>query len=223
MDKSFRYENKFVCSNLYASEILSWVALSSFCFSKHYPGRTISNIYYDTFEYAMYADNLDGISKRSKLRYRWYGNSLYPRNGTLELKNRINSYGYKESVKVDLTNNVTSHSSLYKNLTNHANEAWRTIIQYNSLPIILNRYMRSYYISKCRGIRLTLDQRHEVYDQTLSDKINITHKTATTQYMAIELKYDPSSYETVTSKIGDIPLRNSRNSKYVNSVNTIMQ
>ncbi len=223
MDKPLRYENKFVCSDLYESEILSWVTLSAFCFRKQYPGRLISNIYYDTFEYAAYADNLDGISKRSKLRYRWYGDSLYPCKGTLELKNRINSYGYKESVKIDITDNVTSHSSLYKKITNHGNAAWRTIIQYNSLPIILNRYIRSYFISKCGGIRLTLDQSHEVYDQTLSDNINITHRTATTEYMAIELKYDPSSYEAVTSEIGDIPLRNSRNSKYVNSVSSIMQ
>ena len=148
MDKPLRYENKFVCSNLYESEILSWVTLSAFCFRKQYPGRLISNIYYDTFEYAAYADNLDGISKRSKLRYRWYGDSLYPRKGALELKNRINSYGYKESVKIDITDNVTSHSNLYKNLTKHANAAWRTIIQYYSLPIILNRYTRSYFISK---------------------------------------------------------------------------
>jgi len=222
MENPLRYENKFVCSDLYESDIMSWISLSTFCFRKQYSVRLINNIYYDTFEYAAYSDNLDGISKRSKLRYRWYGDSLYPLKGSIELKNRINSYGFKNSSKINLTGNILSHKDLRSNFKRVVNAEWDIIIQYYCLPIILNRYVRSYYISKCGGIRLTLDQSHEVYDQTLSDKINIHYRAATPEYSVIELKYDPSNYEVVASSIGDIPLRYSKNSKYVNSVKSIM-
>ena len=41
-------------------------------FYKQYPNREISSIYLDTLNYDYVRENINGVSERKKIRFRWY-------------------------------------------------------------------------------------------------------------------------------------------------------
>ena len=45
-------------------------------FTKIFSSREIDSIYLDTENYDFAKDNINGVSKRKKLRFRWYNNDL---------------------------------------------------------------------------------------------------------------------------------------------------
>ena len=221
-DKTLRREIKFVANEAFLIQVHCWIAKTRLFLKKHYDDRIVNNIYYDTYDCQAYSDNLDGISERSKLRYRWYGNSLYPSNGAIELKKRKNACGTKKVKIIEGINNNETHYSLFSKIKDAVDDTWLPSMNYFSTPVVLNQYMRSYYISKCGRFRVTLDRSHIVYDQRMSKYINIQKKANPTQYLVVEIKFHPDLSDCVSSMIGDIPMRISRNSKYINSVNSII-
>jgi len=221
-DKTLRREIKFVANVAFLIQIDFWIAKTRLLLKKHYDDRMVNNIYYDTYACKTYADNLDGISERSKLRYRWYGTSLSPSNGAIELKKRKNACGTKKTKIIQGVNNNETHNSLISKIRDAVDETWLPALNYYSTPIVLNQYMRSYYISNCERFRVTLDRKHSVFDQRMSKYINIRKKANTSQYLVLEIKFHPDLSDCLSSMIGDIPMRISRNSKYINSVNSII-
>jgi len=221
-DSSLRREVKFVANELFSNDISAWIMSSKLFLRKQFQDRTVNNIYYDTYNYDAYTDNLDGISKRTKLRYRWYGESLMLCDGMLELKKRENAFGFKYTQKVEGLDINNSHRLLSMAIRNSVPKSWVYLLDYYSVPVILNRYRRSYYLSKCKQVRVTIDRDHSVFDQRLSKRINITKKANTVQYIIIEVKFHPDLTEYVSEMIADIPMRISRNSKYINSVNSVL-
>ena len=99
-----RFELKFVDYETSLPDIHRWVKFHPACFKIHHQIRSIHNIYYDTFDYYAFAQNLSGVSNREKLRYRWYGESMIPQPGRLELKKRCNLKGWKEILNVGTLN-----------------------------------------------------------------------------------------------------------------------
>jgi len=221
-DPTLRREVKFISNEIFLSKILAWISTSRLFFTKQFKQRSVNNIYYDTYGYDAYSDNLDGISKRVKLRYRWYGNNRATKNGAIEIKKRLNAFGFKDVYNISLSNNILSHKELKKNIRKNTPKERIPFLDYYSEPKILNCYDRNYYISQCKKIRMTIDMNHNVYDQRFSDKINTITKANIVQYIVVELKFHPDLTEYVSSKIYDIPMRISRNSKYINSVNSIL-
>ena len=71
-----RHEVKFAA---YATAIRGmlrhWLHMHPAGFFSPYPERQVNNVYFDTWDYRAYAENLAGVSERSKVRYRWYGDS----------------------------------------------------------------------------------------------------------------------------------------------------
>ncbi len=221
-DPSLRREIKFVANEVFANEIYGWVDTSKLLLRRQFPDRTVNNIYYDSQNYDAYVDNLDGISRRTKLRYRWYGPSLSPTEGAIELKKRVNACGFKETYRVDKLEIGNSHRLLSKAIRNVVPETWGALLDFYSSPVILNQYKRSYFISQCKQIRVTVDRDHLVFDQRLSSDINKRKKANIVQYFVVEIKFHPDATAYVSSRIADIPLRISRNSKYINSVNSVL-
>ncbi|MDC3278807.1 VTC domain-containing protein [Litorivicinus sp.] len=222
LDTSLRREIKFVASEMFVIQIRGWLETSKLRLRKHFPDRIVNNIYYDTYNCDAYADNLDGISKRTKLRYRWYGPLDTPSDGRIELKKRFNSNGTKEFYSVNLGGNVATHKQLFRSIRGSAPLEWDVLLDIYSVPIIYNRYHRSYYISQCKKVRVTLDSNHDVMDQRMSGFINTRKKANVAQYIVVEVKFTPELTDYVSSMIADIPMRISRNSKYVNAVNSIL-
>ena len=91
-----RYEIKFVLNELEFIEAKYFLKyINSF---RSFPQREVTSLYYDTLDYSCVRDNLSGISKRKKLRLRWYNNFEEPK---LEIKNRFSRVGNKKIFTLD--------------------------------------------------------------------------------------------------------------------------
>ena len=73
---NFRNERKFRVYAISYPELLNIVRLNPFLFREIYYQRTVNNIYLDSLELDSFFDNVDGYSKRRKVRVRWYGDDL---------------------------------------------------------------------------------------------------------------------------------------------------
>ena len=74
MERSdLRIERKFVLGKYRETELESILKLNGF--KLLHPRRKIESIYLDTVNYDFAKDNINGISKRKKIRFRWYNNN----------------------------------------------------------------------------------------------------------------------------------------------------
>ena len=99
--QKYRYEIKFVVLPHYYHEIIAWIRSSVYGFCEHYRDRTISNIYFDNNDYDSFFSNVTGLSKRVKVRYRWYDEPHAIKSGNLEVKVKNNKLGYKNYRKLN--------------------------------------------------------------------------------------------------------------------------
>ena len=67
---SFRFEEKYLTENKNKSYLMKY--LDQFKFSKLYPKRTISSVYFDNFRKEMFLNSEEGLVPRKKLRIRKY-------------------------------------------------------------------------------------------------------------------------------------------------------
>ena len=62
-----RHEIKFAAYETSYDDLKKWLLLHPAAFISAYPKRIVNNIYFDTWEYRAFSENLAGISERSKL------------------------------------------------------------------------------------------------------------------------------------------------------------
>lgn len=221
--KNARQEIKFVTNQYNYFQIISWIRMHPSNFSKSYDDRWINSIYFDSSNYQSYASNLSGQSARTKLRYRWYGKKRLPSAGQLELKNKRNYFGWKNTFKVnddpysygDNWNNVKS-----KIASQLPKEASHILKMYN-FPIIINRYKRNYFCSVDKKIRITVDRDQIVHDQRFNSIPSLDKKANLPDTIVIELKFNRDNFELASDVMQGFPVRVSRHSKYINAVDAV--
>ena len=203
--------------------MLRWIRLHPAIFTKQYPDRWVNNVYYDTHDYHSYTSNLSGESSRSKIRFRWYGELSRINTGTLEIKMKRNSYGWKINHAITflhLTGTI-DWRNFTKKITEQLPMKYKQHLLSRPVPTIINRYHREYYISHDEKIRLTIDRKHNIFDQRQRSTMNITKRAVIPDNLVIEVKFDRKYHNTAASVIHGIPIRSSRNSKYINSINAV--
>ena len=225
---NYRSEIKFVCYQHNYFLLKNWIKLHKFNFFKEYEDRNVNNIYFDSFNYKAFNDNLSGLPSRLKIRYRWYGN-LFSENkeneGSLEFKFRKNIYGYKKVFKIkDLTLNLNSKWSDIKNkILNALTPEYKILYNRNSEKILINQYKREYFISKNKKLRITLDKNIKIFDQRFTfEKPNFRFKNYTQDYSVIEFKFNKEDKILLNDLDISVPIKASRNSKYINGVRSIL-
>ena len=145
-----RVEKKFVLGK-YKEDFLKKILILN-GFTNHFISRRISSIYLDTLNFDFAKDNINGVSKRKKIRFRWYNNDyskIY-----LEEKNKQNFLVKKNISKaIDFVNKkdlVHNLKEYFLNLNKiHNNFNYQFVLQTN--------YLRSYWISNDKKIRATID------------------------------------------------------------------
>jgi len=225
---NYRSEIKFVCYQHNYFLLKNWIKLHKFNFFKEYEDRNVNNIYFDSFNYKAFNDNLSGLPSRLKIRYRWYGN-LFSKNreneGSLEFKFRKNIYGYKKIFKIkDLNLNLNSKWSDIKNkILNALTPEYKILYNINSEKILINQYKREYFISKNKKLRITLDKNIKIFDQRFTfEKPNFKFKNYTQDYSVIEFKFNKDDKILLNDLDISVPIKASRNSKYINGVRSIL-
>lgn len=219
-----RLEVKFVAPVTQKSRIERWLRLHPAGFSVSFPDRRVNNIYFDTQDLSAYGDNIYGASSRTKLRYRWYGLSEYPDKGNLEIKYRRNCFGWKRRFRADESPYVEGQrwSEFRRNMGVKLGAEARLWLESRPNPVLLNRYHRQYFVSGDGKIRVTIDSAQRVYDQRYKPVPNVSHKANIPESLVIEFKVSRSDREIASQIIQGLPIRVSRNSKYVVGVKSFL-
>ena len=218
-----RYEIKFIAYDHQYALLQNWIKLHELNFYPEYKSRLINNIYFDSFDLNSYKSNIYGDSSRIKLRYRWYESFKKKNMGRFEIKFKRNLYGWKK--KFDIPNlNISDQitwKEIRKLISKNLPKKYQYYFKENSIPQIINQYHRDYFVSADKKIRITVDKNHHVFDQRHYQCANLKKKTLTQRFLVMEFKFDRKLIKEIGSLIKKVPLRSSRNSKYVNSIRAV--
>ena len=217
----YRYERKSYITELSEYEVEDILRTHPAIFSEIFIQRYVNNIYFDSFSFNNYYDNIEGNTDRVKIRVRWYGNLFGAIDKpTLEIKIKKGLLGKKISmpIKPFFLNKDTSVGDI---LASNAQLQDSLMFDFNSLePSLMNQYLRKYYKS-CNGhFRITVDTNQLFYGINKQNNFFL-NQISDKKSVILELKYD-EEYDSEASNITSIfPFRVTKNSKYVNGVQKI--
>ena len=221
-----RYEKKYTFGCKELENVREDLYRSKLGFKKSYPSRMNHTIYFDSFNYDDAADNLSGLSKRYKVRLRWYSaiNQLRIDEDTefqLEIKLRRNALGdkivnkIKLPIKALLSNDLSIINFIKKQLPNE----YLPYLNHCTNLSLGVFYQREYLVSKAFNIRATIDSNINYWnpDKFCLDKEYFKNKYEV-EYGVVEIKYPKEVYECLETE--DLSLISnsitpSRHSKYV--------
>ena len=222
LPETARHEVKFVAPGILRRQLERWVGTNPAGFRSPYPPRWVNNIYFDSFQLFAYEENLSGVSARSKVRLRWYGRTARPDSCVLEIKRKRSLLGWKLNYPIaSIACDEGSWRELLHRLRGQLAEPARLWLDANPQPVLINRYYRRYFVSLDGKVRLTLDDQQSVFDQRLTTRPNLTRSSNLPDTVVVEFKFAPADRALGSRAIQGIPIRLSRNSKYVIGVQSL--
>lgn len=207
-----RYERKYKVSYLNYHVVLQAIGLHPVGIYRLYADRQINNIYFDTVGLTNFYQNVDGVAHRKKYRIRWYGDDISSiQNPNFEIKIRKNELGSKVVIPIPKFE-LYDLKSITQNI-NHLNIMATTVpLQ----PVLMNSYLRSYYATKDRKYRLTIDRNLRYF--SLLNANRFTRYNLKDNAVILEIKYD-ETHDQGTDRITQFfPFRQTKSSKYVTGV-----
>jgi hypothetical protein len=222
--REMRFESKFISERTNLDSITRWIQGHRAGFTMPYPTRQVNNIYFDTYDYRSYGDNLAGISRRLKTRLRWYGNSTEALpSPSLEFKHRRNKLGWKVTYPLDHIVLSANWKCQIDTISKQLPPEGRLIFQSFPMVTLINQYRRSYYLSSDGQLRVTVDTDINVFDQRNTMRPRFSPRLNLPEYLIVEFKFDHNSFQAVDDVIKHFPLRPSRSSKYVTGLKAIVE
>ena len=209
----YRFEIKFVMNQSQLSHILNLIKYHGF--KKHHPQRTVNSLYFEDFNFSSVKDNISGISKRKKIRLRWYDdNTISP---FLEIKKRSGRIGKKLKIITQFKNgdevesmNSKEISSFLKNKNNVDN---KFLLNHDLVPLLLVNYKRDYFLSK-EGVRLTIDKKINFCPVSKFNSLSFQKKIRYNKSI-VEIKFPIELRESLNTFFRNTGLTPSRHSKYL--------
>ncbi|MBP7088556.1 MAG: VTC domain-containing protein [Candidatus Omnitrophica bacterium] len=218
--KNFRYERKFCLEGISAKDIEPILKLHPAIFKEIYYERRVNNIYLDSVDLRSFFDNINGISKRLKVRIRWYKDIFgIIKEPVLELKLKHNlhvgklnyplvSFMMDKSCSINTIRRVFEQSSLPERLKFHLKELSFSL---------LNSYRRRYFLSADKKYRITLDYDLEAY-KLLPRYNSFLYKLKKQNTTVMELKYNEPNNIFANEITNYFSFRLARSSKYVDGI-----
>lgn len=209
-----RYERKYRIEGLTAEWVTQIVKTHPASFQLAYPPRQVNNIYFDTPNLDGFKENSAGIPERKKYRLRWYGQSLNELSKPVfEVKIKDRELGYKQSQKLD--------STIWTDLKNTLTAVPQ--LTYLPLqPILVNSYHRSYYLSKDGRFRITIDKDLVFAPFQWNRPVKTTYPSSKPAVI-LELKYEAEDDDRAQTIFDTLPFRLTKNSKYMEGINMILE
>jgi len=220
---SLRFERKFIFEEMLLEDIINNIVLCNpYCFKEIFHRRSVNNIYFDDQNMSFYRQNVAGDANREKYRLRWYGDDFTQiNNPTFEIKKKFGETGDKYSYKLknlsldlnEVTANEVQSIIEAKLLTEENTSLFANLKQLQ--PALYNTYERRYFLSHCERFRITLDYNMSFYNiksrNFLASKISAND-------IVLELKYERVHDDESRNLTQYLPVRLSKNSKYVRGV-----
>ena len=168
--------------------------------------RIICSRYFDTFDFKMFRDTLEGIQPRKKLRIRTYGSYIFEESKekyNLEIKSNIDNDRFKEIKKdIELSNYTNSYYLKGYGLC---------------YPKIDIAYLREYY--KIDGIRLTIDTNINYFFKDIIQIIQKSKQNDNT--FVVEIKASANS--DIDFLLNNFNFTRTRFSKYERGINRYLK
>lgn len=218
-----RYEKKFRVT--IAQNPLLAKLLRKFNLKIQYPDRNVSSIYYDTLDFQLYKDSIEGVFKRKKIRLRFY-NKVFDKIN-LEKKIKIGDLGFKI---IETLDSNQSFKEFYFRKINSIKESQkkRVLIPENIenvyFPVTSVNYLRRYYISNDKKIRLTIDNKISYSRVVRNKNIFFAINNIPEKLSVIELKFEDNNKinkQLLNSFTSLFNINLIRNSKYCNSIESL--
>lgn len=209
LQNKFRYEKKFILNRTVNHKFIHFLYKNNF--QKLYNDRIINNIYLDDINKQKVTENIDGLSRRKKIRIRWYGDKFLESEKNLEIKIKEEFLNKKKIIYLgkhilESQNKIPSFIGKIKKNLNNCNKKEYLEYRIDSMqPTLLNNYLRSYYTDKNNEFRITVDDMIKYYSPLTKNVFNETS-------IVIEIKHNSK----IIYNSYDFPfLRLTRYSKYV--------
>ena len=216
-EKTDRFEKKFFISRMNASAVDVLIKTHSALFRPLYHERRVNNIYFDTIGLANYEDHVAGAANRWKVRMRWYGETFGEvKDPVLEIKMKYGEVGMKKNFSLPPTfiGDIIDQHALFNLLRQSSvSSYWKSQLQ-DLRPVLLNSYVRSYWMSADSSVRVTVDKDWTSYFITPSSSLRIASPIVH-DGVILEMKYSIQSQDNAASIATKWPWRLTRNSKYV--------
>jgi len=201
-----RIEKKFVFGK-YKVDFLEKILISK-GFIKSFSSRNVSSIYLDTFNFDFVKDNINGVSQRKKIRFRWYNDDfskIY-----LEEKNKQN-FLVKKNISKAI--NLKKDQNLVQNLQKYFLSLDQIYNNFNFRFVLKTNYLRSYWINNEKNIRATIDT------NLSTSPINDLNRKLDLNETILEFKFSPSNEELFRNLFSqnNFNLRSKKYSKYLQS------
>ena len=197
---TFRTEKKVRINSSKIYDLTNWIDKNN-GFQLH-PNRVINSIYFDTGNYSMYSDSMEGVLPRKKIRLRNYNYKF------------IFDKDVKKEIKISSVEGRFKTSSIEKKPLIMMRLGYMDQDYGLCSPVINIVYERSYY--KVKNIRLTLDQKiiyRRIYNGQISSFSTYDNSNV------VELKFSSESLNN--SVIKNFPFELSRFSKYCRGIEFI--
>lgn len=215
--ENHRYERKFAIADASLAEVEHCVRQHPAVFFSEYAPRIINNIYLDSPDLRNYCQNVNGDSRRAKLRTRWYGQLFGPVPGAvLEQKCKRGHLGTKQSARLtpfEFGPCVSAQAVRHWLDTSPLPENLRHEIRQTE-PTLVNHYRRQYFRSGDRQVRLTIDSDLAFYRFQRHTNSFLT-RLEVPALVVLELKYAEIASEEAAAVANQLPFRMTRMSKYV--------
>ena len=218
----YRYERKFIVPSHFSNQAILTVRQELHC-KDLYESRQVNSIYFDTDDLKFARQNIDGDSRRVKLRLRYYGDINEFRNPQFEEKIKFGNTGKKNIYEVgNFSKNLLMQSLDFNKKRNILSVEVQSLLG-NLKPIILITYLRKYLISKDGEFRFTFDTNIRCVPLDFNNiSLSIANKIFFHyQYHLLEVKYDIKQDNKLSNLLRFFPLRISKSSKYISGLNLI--
>ncbi|MDA3837367.1 MAG: VTC domain-containing protein [Candidatus Delongbacteria bacterium] len=215
-----RYERKIPISGYDIQEIENIIRLHPACFKEIFQERKVNNIYFDDFENNAFHDNISGMMDRVKFRIRWYGNTFSEIDSVLEIKIKKGLVGTKKTFKLNsmTVDKKSSVFSLQKALLSNDLPSELTNRIQTKIPVLLNSYVRKYFLSFDKKFRITIDNKLKYFNIEENGSRMNCH---TDKNIIIELKYEAEEDVFANEILSKLKFRLDKNSKFVNGLERI--
>jgi len=221
-----RHELKLVCEEAAQARLVAALRLDRAGLRTLFPTRVVQSVYLDTTFRRALEENLAGIGRREKLRFRWYGEAADLVHGTLERKRRESSLGWKESLALGAPVRVRSagRREFVLALARLAGSAvagepggavWRERLLHGFEPAQWIRYRREYLTSADGRLRVTLDRELRFHELWSRARLDDRWPSPTPRLLVLEVKCAPEDLDRAADLIGRLPVPVGRCSKFV--------
>lgn len=216
LESGARYERKFLSIDFSAEGIRRIIDTHPFNFREIHAGRFVNSLYLDTPTLSDFHAHVAGSDKRQKFRIRWYGSRVgQVAQPTLEIKGRHGQVGTKILCPLEpfeYRDALTLESiRLAKGIKLGPEYRGRLAC---SLPAVLTRYHRRYYLTANECFRMTVDT--QISYHAVGDRLHsYLRQHSEHRLTVIELKYDVSDDSEIQALTNCLPFRLGKYSKYV--------